>query len=106
MLRPRLELHFVHEILNTHFIQDTVGIDKEDEQIVIPFQVLGIDLVDKFECRFLAFPLSSMGEPGDCYPRLTICNIDTLRVSIQRQRNTQILDGLEIQLVLLITIEG
>ena len=74
--------HFIHEILDAHLVQNTVGINEQDEQIVVAFQIFSIYFINQSEGRLLTFSLSSMGESRYRYPCLLIGHIDTLGVTI------------------------
>lgn len=97
--------HFIHEILNTHFVQYAVGIDEENEQVVVPLQVLGVNLVNELEGGLLAMSLSTMRKPRNCDARSPIGNINTFGIAFQGQRYSEFLDCLQVQLILLISIE-
>lgn len=83
--RGRRTYHFVHEVLNADFVQDTIGINEENEKVVVSLQVFGVDLVDEFEGGLLTVTLSAMREARDRDSRLAIGDIDALGIRVQRQ---------------------
>jgi len=97
--------HFVHEVLNTIFVQNTVRVDEENEKIVVAFQVLGVDLIDQLECRFLAVSLPTVGEPRDRNSGLSISDINTFGVARQCQGYSKLFNRLEVQFVFLVTVK-
>jgi hypothetical protein len=101
-----LELHLVHEILDTHFVQNAIRIDEEQKQIIVPAQILGVNLVDEFERFLLARSLSSMPKARDRDSAAAIGDVDALWVRLQSDWHTKLFDSVEIQLILLISIEG
>ncbi len=58
------ELHVVDEILQTHPVEDAVRVDEENEEVVVPLQVLLVHLVDELEGRLLAAALPAVGKAG------------------------------------------
>lgn len=62
-----------------------------------------------FRCAwssYLTASLSTVGKSRNGDAAVAICNIDTLRVFLKRERNAQLLDGVKIQIILLVAVEG
>jgi hypothetical protein len=106
LLAARLEFHLVHEVLDTGLVEDTIGVDEEHEQVVIALDVLGVDLVDELESPLLAMTLTAVGETGDGDTAATVDDIDGLGVRVEGERHTELLDGVQVQLVFLVSVEG
>lgn len=60
---PAATYHFVHEVLDADLVQDTIRINEQDEEVVVPLEILGVDFVDQFECRLLTMALATVREP-------------------------------------------
>ena len=95
----RFEFHIVHEILQAHSVQNAVGIDEENEEIIVLLQVFRINLVDKPEGQFLTMPLSSMFESRDGNSSALVGNIDTLRVYFEEHGDPKVMGDPEIGFV-------
>ena len=89
LLAARLEFHLVHEVLNASLVEDAVGVDEEHEQVVVSLEILGVNLVDELEGPLLAVTL-----------------IDRLGVCVERKRDAELLDGVQVKLVFLVSVEG
>lgn len=61
--RGGVSYHLVHKVLDANVVQNTIGIDEENEKIVVSLEIFGVDFVNELECGFLAMPLASMREP-------------------------------------------
>jgi hypothetical protein len=106
LLAARLEFHLVHKVLDACLVEDTVGVDEQDEQVVVALDVLAVDLVDELEGPLLAMTLTAVGETGDGDTAATVDDIDGLGVRIKGERHAELLNGVEVQLVFLVSVEG
>lgn len=106
LLATGLEFHFVHEVLNASLVEDTIGVDEEHEQVIVALDVLGVNLVNELESSLLAMTLSTVGESGDSDTAATVDDIDGLGIGVESEWYTKLLDGVEVQLVLLVSVEG
>lgn len=71
----------------------------------MPSQILSVDFVDEFEGVLLAFSLASVRKSRDSYSAATVRNVDTLWVASQCYGYTELLDGVEKELILGVSIE-
>lgn len=105
LLASRLQFHLVHEILDADFVENAVRVNEQHEQVIVALEIFRVDLVDEFECPLLAVSFSTVGEPRNGDTAATIGHIDGLGVRIKSERNTKFLNGVEIELVLLVAVE-
>ena len=106
---PRIagaELHVVDKVLKADFVKDAVGVDEEEEKVVVALEVFLIHLVDQLEGRLLAMSLTAMRESGNRNARGSVNDVDALGIRCERERDTEFVDGIEIQLVFLVAIKG
>ena len=106
LLAARLEFHLVHEVLNASLVEDAVGVDEEHEQVVVSLEILGVNLVDELEGPLLAVTFTTVGEAGDGNAAATVDDIDGLGVCVERKRDAELLDGVQVKLVFLVSVEG
>lgn len=97
--------HFIHKVLNAHLVQNTIRVDKKDEEIVVSLEVFGINLVDELEGPFLTVSLSSVGEARNSDTSAAVGNVQAVGIAVKGEWNTQALNRLEIQFILLVSIE-
>jgi hypothetical protein len=106
LLAARLEFHLVHEVLDASLVKDTIGVDEKDEQVVVALDVLAVDLVDELEGPLLAMALTTVGETRHSDTTAAVDDIDGLGVRIKGERHTELLNGVQVQLVFLVSVEG
>lgn len=82
------QLHLVHEVLYAMRVEDTVTVDEEHEEIVIPAKVVLIYTIDKAERLLLAATLASMWESRHCDAAAAVGNVDTSRKRLKGDRHT------------------
>jgi hypothetical protein len=68
-------------------------------------QIVLIHSIDEAECLLLAASLAAVRETRDSDSAATISDVDTPGEFFQRNGDTELLDGTQIQLVLILTIE-
>ncbi len=83
-------------LAKAHSIENTIRVDEKNEEVVVPLKVFGVDPIDKLEGGLLAMSLSSVGKSRNCNASRAVGDIDTFRVGLKRERNTKLLDGVEI----------
>jgi hypothetical protein len=105
LLGAGLQFHLIHEVLNAALVQNTIGVDEEHEQVVVALDVLGVDLVDELEGPLLAMALATVWETGDSDTTATVDDINRLGVGVEGKRNTELLDGVKVQFILLVSVE-
>jgi hypothetical protein len=106
LLAARLEFHLVHEVLNAGLVKDTIRINEEHEKVVVALEVLGVNLVNELEGPLLAVALASVGETGDGDATATVDDVDGLGVGIESQRDTELLNSVEVEFALLVSVKG
>jgi len=78
------QFHIVDEVLEAYTVQNTVGVDEQNEEVIVPLEIFGVDLINELEGGFLTMPLSSMRKPRDRDPGSAVRDVDALWVRIQR----------------------
>lgn len=106
LLAAGLELHLVHEVLNAGLVENAVGVDEEDKQVVVALEVLGVDFVDELEGPLLAMALTAVGEARHGDTTAAVDDVDGLWVGVEGERHAELFDGVEVQLVLLVSVKG
>jgi hypothetical protein len=105
LLASGLELHLIHEILDADLVENTIGIDEQNEQVVVALQVLAVYLVDELEGPLLTVSLATVGETRDGNTAASVGYVDGLGIRIEGQGHAEFLNGIQIELVLLVTVE-
>lgn len=99
------KLHVVHKVLETDFIQDTVGVDEQDKHVIVAQDVLGVHFVDQLEGLLLAVSLAAVREPSDCDLRASISDIETYGMLLEVW-HTKSFQGVDVEFVDLVAIEA
>ena len=97
--------HFIHKVLNAHLVQNTIRVDKKNEEVVVPLKVFGINLVDELEGPFLTVSLSSMREARNSDTGAAVGNVQAVGIAVEGEWNAQTFNCLEIQFILLVSIK-
>jgi hypothetical protein len=100
-----LQLHLVHKILYTVSIKNAIAVNKQHEKVIVATEVILVYSIDEAECLLLAASLAAMREAGDSNAAATVSNIDTPGKGLQCDGNTELLDGPQVQFVLILAIE-
>jgi hypothetical protein len=101
----RLQLHFVHEVLNAMAIENAIAVDEEHEQVVVPAKIVFVDSVDETERLFLAVSLAAMRKTRDRDSTPAIGYVDAPWEGLECDRHTQFFDGPQVELVLILAVE-
>jgi hypothetical protein len=92
--------------LNANSIQNTIRVNEENEEIIVSLEILCINLVNKLESLLLSTSFPAMYKSRNSDTTASVNNIDTPRVRIQSQGNSELLNGIKVQFVFLVAIKG
>lgn len=101
----RFQLHLVHEVLYTVAIENAITIDKQHEEVIVSAEIILVYSVDEAERLLLAASLAAMREPRDSNAAATVGDVDTSGEGIQCNGNTELLNGPQVKLILILAIE-
>lgn len=101
----RLQFHLVHEVLYAVPIKDAIAVNKQHEEVVVSAEVVLVHSIDEAECLLLTASLAAMREARNSDSAATVSNVDTPGEGLQCDWNTELLNGPQIQLVLILAIE-
>lgn len=68
-------------------------------------EVVLVHSIDKAECLLLTASLATVREAGDSDSATTVSNVDTPGERLERDRDTEFLNGPQVQLILVLAIE-
>jgi hypothetical protein len=102
----RLQLHLVHEVLYTVPVENAVAVNEKHEQIIVSAEIVLVDSIDEAECLLLTASLAAMRKSGNSNSTTTVGDVDTPRKCFERDWHTKLLNGPQVQLVLVFAVEG
>ena len=101
----RLQFHLVHEVLYAVPIKDAIAVNKQHEEVVVSAEIVLVYSIDEAECLLLTASLAAMREARNSDSAATVSDINTPGKGLQRDGNTELLNGPQVQFVLILAIK-
>ena len=101
----RLQLHFVHEVLNAMAIKNAIAVYEEHEQVVVPAEIVFVNSIDEAERLFLAVAFAAIRKTRDRDSTAEIGDVDASWKRFERYWHAQFFDGPQVELILILAVE-